>query len=149
MSRVKSFIESLETFNYRGFHLAPVKDESNAPLYDLTQIYPEDVYTRPYSYLFGGVFNDTHDMIRTIKKVRNNPEAIVTIYRVVPSNVKNPKMYPGDWVSLSKDYVVSHGERTLNGKYTLLFKMVKAKDVFSEANSLYEYGYGPEEHESD
>ena len=50
---------------------------------------------------------------------------------------------PGDWVTLSRLYAKNHGESALNGKYKILKKIVPAKFLFTDGNSLQEWGYHP------
>ena len=45
MISFKEFLESLESDDYRGVHRAPSMGESSAPLWDLTKIYPDDIYS--------------------------------------------------------------------------------------------------------
>ena len=51
---------------------------------------------------------------------------------------------PGDWVTPSRAYAKLHGDSVLRGKYKILSKTVKAKDVFTNGDSLNEWGYDPE-----
>jgi len=50
---------------------------------------------------------------------------------------------PGDWVTISREYAVLHGRSSLKGAYRILSKTVRAKDLFTEGNSLHEWGYFP------
>lgn len=50
----------------------------------------------------------------------------------------------GDWVTLTREYAKDHGESALNGEYKILSKKVKAKEVFTNADSIHEFGYQPE-----
>ena len=50
----------------------------------------------------------------------------------------------GDWVTLTKEYAKDHGEHALNGKYKIISKKVKAKEVWTNADSIHEFGYHPE-----
>jgi GNAT superfamily N-acetyltransferase len=50
----------------------------------------------------------------------------------------------GDWVTLTKEYAKDHGESALKGKYKIISKKVKAKDVWTNADSIHEFGYHPE-----
>jgi hypothetical protein len=49
----------------------------------------------------------------------------------------------GDWVTPSRSYAVDHGEGALNGQYRILSKSVPASHLFTEGNSLSEFGYNP------
>ena len=50
----------------------------------------------------------------------------------------------GDWVTLTREYAKDHGESALKGEYKILSKKVKAKEVFTNADSIHEFGYQPE-----
>jgi len=50
----------------------------------------------------------------------------------------------GDWVTLTKEYAKDHGESALNGEYKILSKKVKAKEVWTNADSIHEFGYQPQ-----
>ena len=47
----------------------------------------------------------------------------------------------GDWVTLSKEYAKEHGEGALNGKYKIISKKVPARKLFTDGNSIQEFGY--------
>lgn len=51
----------------------------------------------------------------------------------------------GDWVTLTKEYAKDHGESALNGQYKIISKKVKAKDIWTNADSIHEFGYHPSE----
>ena len=50
---------------------------------------------------------------------------------------------PGDWVTLSKRYANEHGHSSLGGKFKVVSKKVFARDVYTDGNSLDEWGYDP------
>lgn len=50
----------------------------------------------------------------------------------------------GDWVTLSKTYAKEHGESHLNGEYKILTKTVKASELFTNGDSINEFGYWAE-----
>lgn len=50
---------------------------------------------------------------------------------------------PGDWVTINRAYAKEHGDSQLNGRYKILSKTVKAKDIFTDGNSVHEWGYDP------
>lgn len=58
-----------------------------------------------------------------------------------------PKMNinKGDWVSINKNYVKDHGE-SLHGKgnYRILSKTVPAKHLYTNGDSIHEWGYHPD-----
>jgi hypothetical protein len=58
------------------------------------------------------------------------------------STLKKPMpINNGDWVTLSKKYAQEHGESALDGKYKIVSKQVPARKVFTDANSIQEFGY--------
>ena len=130
--------------DYRGFHKAPGKDYG-APLHDVTGMYPEDIYSPQGARYYGS--NDRAmdaKSIAIIHRMRGNPEGEVTIFRAVPEYANDIR--PGDWVSLIREYAELHGKSGNAGGdgYKILSKKVKASEVFTEANSLHEWGWSPE-----
>ena len=47
----------------------------------------------------------------------------------------------GDWVTINKAYAKEHGESSLGGNYKIVSKKVPARKLFTEANSVHEFGY--------
>jgi len=66
------------------------------------------------------------------------------MYRAVPKDENITNINAGDWVSLSKDYAKTHGESVLQGNYKILSQKVKAKDLWTNADSIHEFGYQPQ-----
>lgn len=54
------------------------------------------------------------------------------------------KINPGDWVTLTREYAKDHGESALRGQYKILSQKVRAKDVWTNADSIHEFGYQPQ-----
>ena len=131
---------------YQGSHKAPGPD-FGAPLHDLTgggQMYPADVYSEKAAQYYGtGNRKADIEAFNLAKRVRGNPDAEVTMYRAVPKNVNAADINPGDWVTLSKDYAKTHGESVLDKNYKILSKNVKAKELWTNADSIQEFGYNP------
>jgi hypothetical protein len=73
---------------------------------------------------------------------KDKPDAKIKIYRAVPSNIQ-VDINAGDWVTTNKQYAVTHGERTLGGDYKIITKIVPAKHLYTDANSIHEFGYDP------
>lgn len=128
---------------YRGTHRAPGR-RNGAPLYDLTQgVYPCDVYTHPHYYF------DRHpgdqESFRVIAGARCKPDKIVTIYRAVPRGVTT--INPGDWVTLSRKYAVDHAQGWVyqheGAPGVVLAMKVPASTLFTDGNSLNEWGFDP------
>jgi hypothetical protein len=51
------------------------------------------------------------------------------------------KINDGDWITTVRQYAVDHGKSHLNGKYKILSKTVKAKNVYGNGDSIFEFGY--------
>jgi len=54
-----------------------------------------------------------------------------------------PSIGVRDWVTLTRRYAEDHGELAIPGGYTIISKVVKAKDLFTDGNSIHEWGYDP------
>ena len=61
----------------------------------------------------------------------------------------NTTINAGDWVTPSRTYARMHGESALLGVYKILSKSVPASHLFTEGNSLSEFGYNPPAKKSD
>ena len=133
----KSYLNEDE---YLGQHRPP-SEEDGAPLHDLTQngVYPDDVYSSKGRSWYGvgdGSDNKAWDKVYTNRGKQN---ASVSIWRAVPKGVQ--RINPGDWVTIDKQYAIDHGERSLNGEYDLLKMRVLAKRLFTDGNSILEWGF--------
>lgn len=139
-------LPALESYEYRGSHKAPSPD-FGAPLYDLTgggQMYPADVYSASGARIYGtGYPQADKEAFNLAKQVRGNPNAEVVMYRAVPKNESIKSINPGDWVTLSKSYAKTHGEAVLGNDYKIIEQKVKAKDLWTNADSIHEFGYHP------
>jgi len=124
-------------------HTAPFRDDYNAPAHELTKIYPDDVYEKGAQYYGSGYKELDNEAMSILRKVKDNPDAEITIYRAVPKGQNIKDINPGDWITLTKGYAKEHGISNLNGKYEIISKKVKADEVFTDANSLQEFGYDP------
>jgi len=140
-------VENKNMLSYRGSHTAPGPD-FGAPLHDLTgggQMYPADVYSAKAAQYYGtGYPKADKEAFALAQRVRGNPNAEITMYRAVPKDENITNINAGDWVSLSKDYAKTHGESVLQGDYKILSQKVKAKDLWTNADSIHEFGYQPQ-----
>ena len=130
--------------DYHGEHKAP-NAESGAPLHDITkggEIYPDDVYS-PKGLQYYGTGQDQADKesFNVIKNTKDKPDAMVTMYRAVPKDSDISTINNGDWVSLSKTYAKEHGESALNDDYKIISQKVKANELFTNGDSINEFGY--------
>jgi 8-oxo-dGTP pyrophosphatase MutT (NUDIX family) len=128
--------------DYRMSHRPPGPgDDVGAPLHDLTQTFPSDVYTHPQHYHPGGGDREAQ---QAMHRARGNPEAPVTIYRAQPK--PHSSIRTGDWVSTSGDYARQHAMSNSGEEHDMpvVKATVPAKHIWSPGDDLHEYGYwGP------
>ena len=129
--------------DYKGQHSAPMSGD-NAPLHDLSQVYPDDIYSSKGLQYYGtgdnAIDSESMDIINSLK---GKPDQTVTMYRSVPSDAGDVDINAGDWVSLSESYVKQHGESALNGDYKIISKEVPANQLFTNGDSINEFGFDP------
>ena len=101
---------------------------------------PKDIYEHP-EYYFQMNEKSSKESISVLRKIRNNPNAEITIYRATPGN----KINNGDWVTLSKSYAEWHNQSQFDGKGNILEMKVKATDVQYAGDDINEFGYFPKE----
>ncbi|MDP7637305.1 MAG: hypothetical protein QF577_07140, partial [Phycisphaerae bacterium] len=142
--------------SYRGSHQAPTKSQEGGDTLDnLTNMLPlrEGESNRDRVRLYGSSGSDPEyrrangEMEAVFDAVTDKPDEIITVYRAVPSSrdaSENDQINPGDWVSPSPTYAAIHGEGPLRGEYDIVETRVRAGDLVSEGNSLYEFGWDPE-----
>jgi hypothetical protein len=138
-----------EDDDYKGQHQAPYK-ESGSPLYDVTKndIYPEDFYSSNgfRYYADTGEASDSESYSITMNH-HNKPNSMVKMYRSVPKGMEGvniTKINPGDWVAISRRYATDHGKSNLRNQYKIISKTVFARDLFTDGNSISEWGYDPQ-----
>ena len=131
--------------DYRDEHTAPGREDA-APLSDLTgegTIYPDDVYSANGPRYYGTGVPYDKKAFQIANKARGNPDAMITIYRAVPSGV-TATINPGDWVAITREYADAHGESRFDGDYDVIEMQVRAGDIFTNGDSIQEWGYDPE-----
>ena len=79
----KQWIES-----YQGYHKAP-DQENGAPLHDLANIYPEDIYSPNGARYYGHGENIDFFTVAVIQSARNKPDMKIKVYRAVPRVITN------------------------------------------------------------
>jgi len=139
--------------SYRGQHSAP-DSESGSPLHDVTLngIYPSDFYGAN-GLRYYGTGDDALDRAAYSKilKMKGKPDEMVAVYRAIPF-VKGKRkgltlgaryIIPGDWVAITRQYAVDHGESALGGEYHIVKRMVPAKELFTSGDSFHEWGWAP------
>jgi hypothetical protein len=134
-----------QEFEYRGAHKAPRNDDYHSPGYELDRgMYPDDVYGENGHHYYGTGNNKMDRAVLDIlREARGNPDHPITVYRAVPSEFKDQDINPGDWVTPSIDYAHQHGLGW--DSHHIIEKTVPAKHIWTEGNSLHEFGYDPTE----
>lgn len=132
-----SMQEEQNDVSYRGEH----QPDRMGVGYDLTSegIIDDSIYTNPewYAAMSEKSYQESFEVLN---RVRNNPNADVTIYRATPSTEINS----GDWITLSKTYAQEHLARSLDNKGNVVEKVVKAKDIQWAGDDINEFGYFPD-----
>jgi hypothetical protein len=54
---------------------------------------------------------------------------------------KLSRINDGDWITTVRQYALDHGKAHLGGKFRILSKTVKAKNVYGNGDSVLEFGY--------
>lgn len=135
-----------EESSYKGKHTAPMND-SGKPLWDLSEIYPADFYSSQGARFYGHGEDLGRDMriVSQIQSFKGRPDRPVTIYRAVPKDVPKGKgINTGDWITTDRQYAKEHGQSALGDNYKIIKKTVKARDIFTNGDSIYEFGYDPQ-----
>ena len=86
------------------------------------------------------------EAIENLRKVFQNKRQTITMYRSVPSSIKEGSFRNGDWVTPSYAYAVEntrvHG---WGNKYRIIEQEVPISDVWFDGNDIAEFGYGNED----
>jgi GNAT superfamily N-acetyltransferase len=130
--------------DYSGEHKAPQRDYG-APLDNLKGVYPDDVYGPNAAQYYGHSSGDATDKAaaRIIQATKGKPNAPVKVFRAIPKSIQSNEINPGDWITTIKSYAVNHGEGPLGGDYKILEKTVTAGDLYTNGDSIFEFGYDP------
>ena len=128
--------------NYRYEHKAP-NAETGVRLTDADQAFGGDgsLYSPMGVRYYGDGVSYDRKAIRAFQNAEKNPEASITVYRAVPSNVRNTQLQNGDWVSTTREYAEEHGAREYDDGYRIIEAQVPAKFLYTDGNSIHELGY--------
>lgn len=127
--------------SYKMWHKAPTNNGFNKSIDDLTDLYPDDLYSSNGARYYGMGEPRDYEAINKLRKVKGKPDAKVWVYRAVPKDVKESEIRNGDWITLTRDYAMEHGKSNIDGPFRIISQLVNAKHVFTDANSIQEYGY--------
>jgi hypothetical protein len=193
--RIRDLLEDDDT--YHGDHTAPSDNGFDRPLYDLTGIYPDDMYSSTATRLYGAGESYDNVSVGIIQGALGKPNQAIKIYRAVPHEMTSDELIkkyekdkaiilktgrlppgvtgydksqyydfatdelarltntastiapkiginPGDWVTTAKQYAIDHGRASLGNKFKVITKTVRAKELFTDGNSIHEWGYSPQ-----
>lgn len=143
---------------YQGEHI-PADKESGAPLHNLNHngVYPKDVYSHKgfdYYHNYGSEGNMDRESHDKAMRYKDQPDKLVWIHRAVPKDVYDKHLkdgnlmskvfHKGSWVTINKDYAKEHGYGALKGNFKVVRKRVPAKHIYTDGNSIHEWGYHPD-----
>jgi hypothetical protein len=127
---------------YRMQHQAPGRD-GGIPATNIEEGMADATDPKLQMAIYGtGDDISDRETFAMLNQIQNDPDAMVTIYRAVPGDVNT--INPGDWVTLSENYANQHKNFYLaneNGK--VIAVQVRAGDLFTDGNSINEFGYDP------
>ena len=83
------------------------------------------------------------EAIENVRDVVENKRKTITMYRSVPSSVKEGHFRNGDWVTPSKEYAVDNARiHGWGNDYRIIEQEVPVDDVWFDGNDIAEWGYG-------
>ncbi|NLD50676.1 MAG: hypothetical protein GX660_26335 [Clostridiaceae bacterium] len=127
--------------DYRMMHEAPTNDGYNAPLHDITKIYPKDIFSSNGVRYYGDGESYDYESMRAIERAKDKPDKRIRVYRAVPKNIKDERVRVGDWITLSNGYAHLHGKSHINGSYKVIYHTTEAKNIWIDGNSINEFGF--------
>jgi hypothetical protein len=132
---------SVSDQSYKGEHEAPGPDYG-APMFDLrlNGMFPPDVYSTMGHYRYGATGEDK--IISMLYNMIGNQKTRLKIYRAIPDDL-NVRINKGDWVTPVRSYAMEHGRSSLNNKFKIITKTVSSRDIWTNGDSLMEWGYYP------
>ena len=136
------FMPDVDQYGYRMAHRAPDGTYDEGSIDKMDTVYPKDIYSANGARYYGNDDFESKKTIQLFRSLRGKPEAELTIYRAVPKGVSEV-INPGDWVTPSKQYAEFHANYFDETGAVILEKKVKAKEVYSEGNSIFEFGWNP------
>ena len=86
------------------------------------------------------------EAIENLRNVFQNKRQTITMYRSVPSSIKEGSFRNGDWVTPSYAYAVENARvHGWGNKYRIIEQEVPISDVWFDGNDIAEFGYGNED----
>lgn len=148
-SLIKEIIISVlkDEEDYRGEHSAPTKGDASSPLFDLTDMYGDDIYSSNAARYYGDGYSYDILAFSLVNMARNKPNFKVKIYRAVPKILTNDEKInklKGDLAYIQKNGklpkdITTYENRSeyyefASNEIERLSKLPKDKDVKLEIN---------------
>lgn len=126
----------------------PPDPEYGASMDNPEAMFPGDLkYYRTYHHSKArqetpDLYAEEPQTLNTLNDARGNPDMGVIVHRAVPHGVT--EIHPGDWVTPTRSYAEQHRESNLpEGEGVILSRKVRAGDLYTEGNSIHEWGWNP------
>lgn len=129
--------------SFRMSHAAPINDGFNDSADNLRNMFGDDIYSDNALHYFGmgdEYIKADRESLQAINRAKGKPNTMITVYRAMPKDAKGTAIGNGDWVTTSKEYAKEHGNHALNGDYKIATRMVPAKHLFNNGDSIHEWG---------
>ena len=97
-----------------------------APLHDLTQVMPADVYDNLHKY------TRSPRVIDLLKSTRDDPSKLTKLHVLAKTGIRG--VNPGDEGSLDRDYLVQQGRETMPEGFKVLSKNIPARYLFTSGD---------------
>lgn len=103
----------------------------------------DDFYYNPGRVGFrDAAASETSSVLRRLRYDKADANTKVRVYRTVPADVKGNKLMSGDWIALSKQYCIEHGNgRYGEGGYRIIEEEVPIKTIWNDGNDMREFGF--------
>lgn len=103
----------------------------------------DDFYYNPGRVGFrDAAASETSSVLRRLRYDKADANTKVKVYRTVPADVKGNKLMSGDWIALSKQYCIEHGNgRYGEGGYRIIEEEVPIKTIWNDGNDMREFGF--------
>ena len=85
---------------------------------------------------YGNLTGDQYDVMN-----QNIVKEIQAQIENLKSQKESIRINNGDWVTINPRYAKQHGEDNLRNQYKVLTKTVRANQLYSDGNSIHEWGY--------
>lgn len=103
----------------------------------------DDFYYNPGRVGFrDAAASETSSVLRKLRYDKADADTKVKVYRAVPIDVKGNELMSGDWIALSKQYCIDHGNgRYGEGNYRIVEEEVPIKTIWNDGNDMREFGF--------